>query len=238
VSAIEFFEITAVATAGATLQGSLGFGLGVFAVPLFFFIDPALVPGPTLAAAMILTATLAYRERHAVHIADIKWAIIGRVFGVAAALVVLTLVPPRHLATLLGALILAAVAITASGVHLPPKPATLVSAGLVSGFMGTSVSVGGPPLALVYQRESGPRVRGTLSTYFVIGAAISLIGLHFVHRFGLHQLLLAGALAPGVIVGYLISRRLAPILDRGYTRIGVLTVSGVMGAIVILKQVL
>lgn len=233
----EFLLVTAIAMAGAVLQGSLGFGLGVFAVPLFFLVDPALVPGPTLAAAMILTVTLAIRERHAVHLADVKWAIVGRVIGVVTALAVLTVVPPKHLSTLLGSLILAAVAITASGIHLPPKPATLVGAGIVSGFMGTSVSVGGPPLALVYQRESGPRVRGTLSMYFVIGATISLIGLHFVHRFGIHQILLALALAPGVILGYLISRRVAPLLDKGYTRMGVLVVSGIMGVVVILRAV-
>lgn len=234
----ELLLITPIAAAGATLQGSVGFGLGVFSVPLFLLIDPALVPGPVITSSLIITVMLAYRERHAIHVGDIKWAVFGRVVGVAVAIAVLSVVPPRHLGTMLGALILAAVAITASGLRLRPGPKTLLGAGVLSGFMGTTVSVGGPALALVYQRESGPRVRGTLSAYFVIGTTLSLIGLHLVHRFGLHELVLAGCLAPGVLTGYLISHRLRPILDQGYTRHGVLAVSALMGVVVILKQVL
>lgn len=210
----------------------------MFSVPIFLLIDPALVPGPVLAASVALTLVMAHRERHAIQMHDLKWAIGGRVVGIAVALVVLSLIPADRLSAFLGSLILVGVAITASGLHLRPSPKTLIGAGALSGFMGTSVSVGGPAIALVYQRESGERIRGTLSAYFLIGTTLSIIGLYFVHRFGVQQLVLAGMLLPGTAVGYLLSRRIAPILDRGYTRAAVLTVSALMGVAVVAKQLL
>jgi uncharacterized protein len=237
VTTLTLIEISLAALAGGTLQGSIGFGLGVFAVPIFLLIEPSLVPGPVLATSVMLTIVMTHRERAAIHLPDLKWAISGRIVGIGVALAVLSVVPPDRLTTLLGTLILVGVALTASGLHFPPRPGNLVGAGVLSGFMGTAVSVGGPPIALLYQRESGARVRGTLSAYFVIGTTLSLIGLHFVHRFGLHEVALAGMLLPGTGLGYLLSLRVAPLVDRGYTRIGVLVVSAVMGVIVMLKQV-
>lgn len=230
-------EISLVAVVGAALQGSIGFGFGVFSVPIFLLIEPSLVPGPVLATSVLLTIVMTHRERHAIHFPDLKWAIPGRIVGIVAALVVLLTIPAAHLSTLLGSLILLAVALTASGLHVAPRPATLTLAGILSGFMATTVSVGGPPIALLYQRESGARIRGTLSAYFVIGTSLSIIGLHFVHRFGIHELMLAGALVPGAGLGFVVSHRIAQVLDRGYTRVGVLALSGLMGLLVVLKQV-
>ena len=60
---------------GAILQGSIGFGLGPFSVPLLLLIDPVFVPGPVLLAALFLTVLLYNREHHAVHKNEIKWAV-------------------------------------------------------------------------------------------------------------------------------------------------------------------
>jgi len=57
-----------------------------------------------------------------------------------------------------------------------------------------------------------------------------------VHRFGLRELGLAGALVPGAGLGFVVSRRIAQVLDSGYTRVGVLVRSGLMGLLVVLKQ--
>ena len=234
----ELLLVTLIALVGTVLQGSIGFGLGVFAVPFFLLIEPALVPGPILATSVLLTIFMTHHERHAIQLADLKWAIAGRVLGIGAAMAVLARLPAERLSSLMGGLIILGVALTASGLHLRPNPASLISAGTLSGFMGTAASIGGPAIALLYQRESGARVRSTLAAYFLIGTTLSLIGLHFVDRFGMREVVLAGVLIPGSAVGYVLARRLAPILDRGYTRIAVLTVSGVMGAVVLLRQLL
>ena len=237
-SPITLLAITLLAMIGAVLQGSVGFGFGVFAVPFFLLIEPDLVPGPLLATAFLLTLALTHRERRGVVTGDLKWALPGRVVGIAAALWALTIVPADHLTAFLGGVILVAVALIASGLHVKPGPGSLFGAGALSGFMSTTASSGGPAIALLYQGESGQRMRGTLSAYFMLGIVLSLIGLHFVHRFGMHELVLSALLLPGTAVGYLLSRRVARVIDRGYTRRAVLVLSAIAGAIVVVKDLL
>ncbi len=54
-------------------------------------------------------------------------------------------------------------------------------------------------------------------------------------RFGLDELYAGGFLLPGAVAGFAISRRIAPILDRGYTRVAVLSVSALAGLSVIVQ---
>ena len=44
-------------------------------------------------------------------------------------------------------------------------------------MMGTAASIGGPPMALLLQNESGNRIRANLAVFFVIGSFISLVML-------------------------------------------------------------
>ena len=237
-SVLEFTIATVVVALGALLQGSVGIGLGMLAAPLLLLIDVTFVPGPLLCSALVLTVFLAHRDRHAIQFSDLGWALSGRLAGIAAGMSVLASLSPDRLRTVFGALILAAVALSASGLHLRPRPSTLVTAGVLSGLMGTTISVGGPAMALVYQHSTGPRIRGTLSAYFVFGITASLLGLHFVGFFGTEELLLSVSLLPGVLLGYLASRHTAGVLDKGYTRAAVLAVSAAAGALVLLKQIL
>jgi uncharacterized membrane protein YfcA len=225
-------------TVGATLQGSIGFGLGLVAAPLLVLIDPRFIPAPLLLASVVLTVLLTHREWRSVQFRDLGWAIGGRMVGIAAAIAALLLISPNRIALFFGVLILLMVGLTASGLHLPPTPRTLLGAGMLSGFSGTAVSIGGPPMALVLQRESGARLRGTLSAFFVVGISMSLVGLRIAARLGRTELLLALALLPGILLGYLISRHTARFLDRGYTRSAVLAVSGAAGVVVIIKQLI
>ncbi|HEX9729396.1 MAG TPA: sulfite exporter TauE/SafE family protein [Gemmatimonadales bacterium] len=235
---IEWFIAAAVVLIGAILQGSIGFGLGMVAAPLLILIDPRFVPGPLLATAVVVTLFLARRDWHAVQVRDLAWALSGRFWGVLAAVYVLTVVSPERIAILFGVLILGAVGLSASGLHLAPTRGTLVLAGILSGFMGTTVSIGGPPMALVYQRVSGARIRGTLSAYFVVGILFSLLALRLAGRLGATELRMAGGLIPGALVGIGISSRTVTLLDRGYTRPAVLAVSAAAGLLVIAKYLL
>ncbi len=227
-----------VVATGATLQGSVGFGLGLFSVPILLLIEPRFVPGPLLFASIGLTLLLTHRDRRGVRVADLKWALSGRVVGIAVAAAALVVVPQPRLAILFGALVLLAVGLSATGLHLPVRPGTLFGAGILSGFMGTAVSIGGPPMALLYQRQSGPQVRGTLSAYFVIGVSLSLIGLNLVGRFGVEEFLLALALLPGIGVGFVASRHTARLLNVASLRTAILIVSAVSALVVLLRALL
>jgi uncharacterized membrane protein YfcA len=151
---------------------------------------------------------------------------------------IIAVVPPDPLAIASGGFVLLAVVLSATGRRVPTLPSTLVAAGALSGVLGTAVSIGGPPMALLYQHESGPTIRSTLAAFFLVGVSLSLIGLHFVGRFGIVETLAAVTLLPGVLVGFWLSRRTARWLDRGYTRPAVLVVSAATSVLVILRRLL
>jgi hypothetical protein len=121
-------------------------------------------------------------------------------------------------------------------VRFEPGPRTLFGAGVLSGFMGTASSIGGPPMALVYQHGPGDRLRATLGMYFVAGGVMSLSALAVVGRFGPIEAWLGAALVPGIALGFTVSSRLKGLVDRGYTRPAVLTVAVAMGLSVIIRQ--
>jgi uncharacterized membrane protein YfcA len=236
VSPLAFALITVIVTLGATLQGTVGFGMGLLAVPMLILIDPRLVPGPLLGTSVVYVLLLAVRNRRGVRWGDLKWALTGRFVGVAIAAAVLAIVSPEHIELIFGVLILLAVALSASGLKLEPKPGTLVGAGTLSGFMATTVSIGGPPMALLYQHKSGERLRGTMSGFFVVGILLSITALHLVGRFGRQEAILAAMLLPGTLLGFLLSQHTARVFDRGYIRPAVLTVSSITALVVLVRQ--
>ena len=235
---IKLLAACAAVTIGSALQGSVGLGLGLVAAPILALIDPMSVPGPILFCGLALTLLMSYRERQAMDVSGLKWGVVGRFLGTLVAVVVLANAPKREMTLAFGALVLFAVALSASGLHVRPTTWALLSAGALSGFMGTTSNTGGPPIALLYQKAPGARLRSTISGFFVLGTIMSLLALVAVGRFGRYEFWSALALLPGVLIGFVLSARTLPILDRGYTRAAVLTISAVSGAIVILREVL
>ena len=221
---------------GALLQGSVGFGLGLVGVPFLVLIDPVFVPGPLLLGAFLLNFLIAFREKKAVDFKGVKWAIPGRVIGAIFGALMLSLVPKDHLSLLFGAMVLLAVAITFAGLDFPPKSRNVLVAGTLSGFMGTTSAIGGAPMALVFQKQRGSRIRGTLSVIFAVGTVISMASLLIIGRFGIQEVLAALVLFPGIVVGFLLSCHTARILDRGFIRAAVLMTAALSGLFVFLKN--
>ncbi|MCI0491591.1 MAG: sulfite exporter TauE/SafE family protein [Planctomycetes bacterium] len=225
------------ATVGSVMQGSIGFGLAVVAAPVLLMVNPVFVPGPLLLDATVLVALMAVRERRDVIVGDIGLATIGRILGTLPAAYAVSTLPVSVYELLFALLILLGVLISALGWHIPATPRNVIAAGILSGFASTISSVGGPPMALVYQHEKGPRIRGTLSAIFTIGAVVSLIGLWWIGRFGRTELLLGLLLLPGVVVGFAVSRYTTQFIDRVHIRPAVLAVSA-LAALAILVRVL
>ncbi len=228
--------VTVVTFVGSTLQGAIGFGMGLLAAPLLILLDPRLVPAPILVCTLVLTLLMSYRERRAMDVRGLRWAILGRIAGTVVAAGILAIAPADTLLLLFGVFILAAVAMSVSGLRFEPTGRALVAAGVVSGVIGTVAAAGGPPLALLYQDAPGARIRSTISGFFVIGTIVSLAALWLVGRFGGGELRLALVMLPGMLAGLALSRSIAPLVDRGYTRPAVLTVVGLTGAAIVVRQ--
>jgi len=225
-----------ISSCGALLQGSVGFGLGLISVPLLVLIDPVYVPGPVLLAAFFLNLLIFLRERHAVQIKGLHWAVLGRIVGAIFGAMILITIPQKNLSMMFGVMVLLAIGISLVGFNLKMTSTNIFGAGVASGIMGTTSSIGGPPMALVYQKQEGPTIRGTLSGIFIFGTIISLIALAIIGRFGLREIKATALLIPGVFLGFLLSNRSTKILDRGFIRPAVLITSAISGIVVILRN--
>jgi len=224
-----------IAALGATLQGSIGFGLGLISVPLLVLLEPKFVPGPLLLAALCLTLLIANRDHHAINMREIGWAIAGRILGSILGAVVLLLIPREDISLLAGIMVLLAILISIAGLSLPLNRASLIGAGTFSGLMGTTSAIGGAPMALVYQHQKGPQLRGSLSSIFVIGTLIGIVTLFAIGRFGGIELRLALVLLPGIFVGYWLSNYTSKFLDKGFIRPTVLLAATASGLVVVLR---
>ena len=221
---------------GSLLQASVGFGIALFVVPLLVLLNPVFVPGPMIFAALFLAAIMACRGRSAVDPRKLGLAGVGLLLGTAMGALALTVIAADKWPKLFAILILLAVALSASGLHIPVTGRNLVAAGIVSGVMGTISGIHGPPMALLYQRESGNIVRATLAVFFVMAYTIALFALWMIGLLGKREILIGLALAPGVIAGYLLARFSKSLLDRGYwLRIAILTVASLSALALILR---
>jgi uncharacterized membrane protein YfcA len=230
--------VTIVMMISAVLQGAVGFGLGLIAVPFLIYLDLRFVPGPLLVAALTLHMLVLQRDRSGVDKSGLAMLLSGRALGTVPAAVLLAYLPLDSMKILLAVVVLAGavMGVLHSGGH--PTPAVLFGAGTASGFMATAAGLGGPPVALVYQRETGVRLRGTLAAYFIVGTVLSLSALAWAGRFGAEEIRLSGVLIPGTVLGYFMSPPAAAYLDSGRTRVAVLSVSALAAVSVIVTVLL
>jgi hypothetical protein len=141
----------------------------------------------------------------------------------------------RALGLVVGVMVLVAVAVTVSAVHVRATPGTLGFAGVVSGVAGTATSIGGPPIALVYQHDPGPRVRASLGAYFIVGVVISLFALGVGGQLHQRDVVTGLGLLPFVVAGFLVARPLRALVDGRTLRAGLLGVAS-LGAVVLILQ--
>ncbi len=222
-------------TVGAIIQGSIGFGLGPFGVPLLLLIHPQFVPGPVLFSALFLNILMIRREGYAVKLNETFWALIGRVIGTILAALILKFIAKDILTLYFAAIVLFGCALSLSGLTLAINRINLSFVGLLSGFMGTTSSIGGPPMALLYQKSKGPRIRSALAAIFLIGTILSMLSLVVVDYFGSIELQLSFILLPGVWLGYWLSKFTTPIVDKGFVRPIVLSISVATAVILVIR---
>jgi uncharacterized membrane protein YfcA len=218
---------------GGLVQGLIGFGMALVAVPIVALADPSLVPVPMLVCA-VAHATLSFaRERADVDWRGVGWAILGRVPGTAIGVVLVDRLAGGAFSVVVGVAVLGSVLLSLATWQPEPTPRALLVAGLVSGAFGTAMSIGGPPVAMLYQRRQGPQVRSTLGAYFVAGALVSLVALAVGGQLTLHALAVGVGLLPFLVAGFAASSPLRAALDVRGLRTPVLLLSAISAVVLI-----
>jgi uncharacterized membrane protein YfcA len=210
---------------GALVQGTVGFGLALVAAPFLALIDPTLVPVPLMLVSGVHAVLALIREHAHTDWAGVGWALLGRLPGIALGALAVATLPRRGFLALVAVTVLACVALSATRWRPRPTVPALLTGGLASGVGGTAASIGGPPVALLYQDQHGARVRATMAAYFTAGTVLSFVGLLLAGQVSVDGLGEAAALLPFMAAGFLLSSPARRLLDHGWTRPTVLAVS-------------
>jgi uncharacterized membrane protein YfcA len=233
-SLADYTLVLVAVTLGAMVQGSIGFGAGLVAVPALALVAPETLPVTMIAWAVPLNVAMAVREHRGVDRSGIRWATLGRIPGTAIGVWVVSLTTSKALSVIAGGAVLLAVATSLVSATVPLTPATKTTAGFTSGLMETTAAIGGPPLALLYQHEGSHVLRSTLAVNFILGAMMSVAALAGAAVVEGRQVALALALQPGLALGLALSRPMARVIGDRWLRPTVLGVASVTALMAII----
>ena len=230
--------VAATIVVGAAVQGLVGLGLGLVAAPVTMLLEPALMPDLLLWLAMLFPLLTLTREHDEIDWRGLGWSVLARIPGTAVGVYLLTIISTRALGVAVAVMVLVSVATTARAVVVPVNRSSLVTAGFASGIAGTATSIGGPPLAILYQHRSAQQIRSTLGVYFVLGAALSLVGLAVGGGLEASTFVLAMALAPCLLLGFVITSVLRGVVPRHRIRVPVLVVCSASAVVLLVRSVI
>ncbi|HEV2779339.1 MAG TPA: sulfite exporter TauE/SafE family protein [Actinophytocola sp.] len=223
---------------GGLVQGTVGFGMALVAVPVLALVEPSLLPGPMLLVGTVHTVLTLWREHGHVDWRGVGWATLGRLPGTVVGVLVVDSLPQRGFLTVVGLGVLAFTVLSVVSWHPRPTPGALTTAGVVSGAFGTSMAIGGPPVVLLYQHEDGARIRATMAAYFTIGAPISAVGLAVAGHLDGRDARAAAILAPFLLVGFALSGPARRLVEGGRIRWAVLGFAALSALVLIGRSLL
>lgn len=238
---MSYFEIGVIVTTlvmAACLQGSVGFGMGMIAAPVIAVINPSLLPALVVLLAALLTLVITVRECEHLDLRGASWALVGRIPGSILGAWLVVVLPGSALVWLVAVAVLSGLVAAFHGWAPRPDKRNLIMAGAASGVLGTTTSIGGTPMAIVWQRSAGPELRGTMSAFFLVGSCMSLAALAMAGAIHLEALQLSLFMLPAVLGGYFLSRYVNHFLSPKRTRLVALAASAFGLLLLVAQQLL
>lgn len=227
-----------IVTCGIALQTIVGIGYGLLAAPLLYLINPAYVPGPVLLVGFGLALMMVIRERNALRWRRVMPAIIARIPGAWCGAALLVTLPQYALSLFFGFSVLSAVLLSLWKFNISATPINLTIGGFLSGVAGTATSVGGPPIALVYQQQDRITARSEIAAFLLIGTPVSLLMLTLKGNLDWHSIQLSLKILPGLFLGFFLARRMDTKRATGSAKPLLLIVSGLSALFVSVKGIL
>ena len=164
---------------GCWLQTALGFGMAVAAAPVIVLVKPEWVPVVLTVTALQLSVINTWNQRHAVQLKPMAWAFVTRIPGTVTGAWLLVQLNVQWLQIFVAVSVILAVVLSLWSVHFEATPKRQALAGYFSGLMGTTTSIGGPPMALVMQHGEPSTIRANLSLFFTYSCILSLLSYWF-----------------------------------------------------------
>ncbi len=235
---LQLLLITLCMIAGASLQGSAGFGSGLVAVPLLGLIDLRLVPGPILFSYIFLNLLMSWRERRHISLFHVQHMSSGLVLGTILGIILLVNVEQHYFPLLAAVIVLTGVLLSFISKEIQISRSNLTIAGSLSGLMSLIAGLSGPPIALLLQHQQPAFIRGNLAVTFVFASLLSISALAINQRFYLTDIWLGFCLLPGIALGFVFGQILAKHISAEQSRFLIIFISAASAISLLLKTLL
>jgi len=238
VNIVEFAAAAVVVAFAAAVQGTIGLGFNIVSVPIMSLINPVLAPVPQLILSLPQTVAALARERGEIDRSGVLWILVGRLPGAVLGFWLLAVATDRLLDLLIGTLVLIAVVILATGLRFKRNRSIEFGAGVFAGVSSYVSSIGGPPVALLYSRDEGPRVRATLGLIFTVGVTMTIIARTIGGDMTGRDVAIGIGLLPAAGIGFLSSSWLKGRISQRHLRVAILAISATAAGALLLRAVL
>jgi uncharacterized protein len=224
----------------AFIRGTTGFGFALVFTPFMILImEPkAVVPLNLLLASLSNIMVLASHFKE-VNIRRLLPMIACSLLGVPIGVFIIAIISGTILKILIGGstVIFAILLVFKLTPHCTNERLASGIAGLMSGILTTSTSLGGPPVVLFMHNQCWQKeeIYPSLSAFFLISTGASLIGLSISGMVTLDILLTAASLAPGLVIGVFLGMLAFKRVNEWYFRILSVAVVVVTGILAILS---
>ena len=199
---------------GATVQGVIGFGLGTISTPIMALLKPDLVPVVVLCLAFIIACSTLHRAWAETDWKMVLYSNLARLPGTFLAVWALAVLSTNSLQIFIGCSVIFTMILSSLGWTPKVNVANTLIAGGLSGFLGTSTSIGGPPMALLMKTFNPAKARGTLAATFVFGSIVSMVTLAVGGQVTTYQLKYAVLYLPLAILGLVAANYFNRFVDR------------------------
>src|SRR6476661_5168593 len=221
--AASFLIAAAVAAIAGMVRGFAGFGAAMMMTPVFSALyGPAVGISLCMLLEIVVALPLLPRAIQYVDWRRIGLLMVAAVVGAPVGNLVLTRVSPEPMRWAISAIVLAAVALLASGwrFHGQWRAPVTLGIGATSGFLNGLWGMAGPPIAFYYLagNETATRVRANLTTYFIfvdLAALAVFLARDLVHW---DTAVLGLCLTPAVVAGGLLGEKLFPLASEAFYR--------------------
>ena len=218
------------------MQGSTGIGLTLIAGPAVLAVEPLYAPGPFLIISLIISLRNSFGDGHHVDKQSLKRSYFGIPFGVLAGIAVLSLVPRREMALLVGLTVCVLTATLLLGWKPNRTPTTETATGAAVSFTAVSAGLPGPPLVIGYHDLTPAALRGMAGSLVTVVIVVGMVSLWLSGNFGLEEVKLSALAIPGMVVGLVAARYARPLFDRPGSRTVVLGLAFLGGLGLVIRQ--
>lgn len=188
------------------VQSITGFGFAVVGAPLLlFFMEPREVVSLMIFGALILNLMVIYKTRGRSD-PNVIWPMfIASLIGIIPGVYILKVIDGSILKLVIGSAILLVSFVMAGNyaVKIKHQKLATVIVGILSGFMGGSTSLSGPPVALflMNQQQDKEAFRANLVRYFCLGNIATLIVMYCMGTMNMVVLEQGLYIIPGILLG-------------------------------------